>query len=242
MSRATARHRVVAVVAAALTFAATPVVAEYGFDLRSSGTGDEPASASNLAARGDRLQTGTTTPPPSICQQRKAFLIGDSLTVGSIEFGDLDDILLAAGYLVRIDARQSRFTDGGANRLRDESASGALEQLVVVALGTNDAAAGFTTKWFSDNIDRAMAAVGPRRTVLWVNLQLGDLTRQTRFNDVLKLKSFQYPNLLVLDWASQPTRSYLTSDGIHLSPTGYRIRAAYTKDRIDWVTCRRLPY
>ena len=225
-----------------MVLAATPVVAEHGFDVGGESIGDVPAIASNLAARGERVQTLSTTPPPAICQERRAYVIGDSLTVGALDFGGLEDVLAAAGYAARIDARQARFADGGANRLAIEAAEGRLEPLVVVGLGTNDAAAGFTAKWFGDNIDKAMAAVGRTRTVLWINLQLGNLTTQARFNDVLTFKSAQYPNLLVLDWASQPTRQYLEGDGIHYEPAGYRLRTAFTRDRMDWVTCRRLPY
>lgn len=237
-----AHRRAVAAAVAAAVLATTPVLAEYGFDLGSDTVGDAPAAASNLAARGDRVQTAPTTPPPAICFERRAFVIGDSLTVGALEFGGLDDVLDAAGYTARIDARQARFADGGANRLAIEAAAGRLEPLVVVGLGTNDAAAGFTMAWFADNIDKAMAAVGRSRTVLWINLQIGDLARQARFNDVLTFKSAQHPNLLVLDWASQPTRQYLEGDGIHLEPAGYRLRTAFMRDRMDWATCRRLPY
>lgn len=201
----------------------------------------EASTADQLAVRGQRFQVGPTTPPPPICGEDDVFVVGDSLTVGADYFGDLTDLMTAAGYRATVDGSVARFSSGGVTVLGSRVAAGLLEPLVVVALGTNDAAAGYTTSWFAGNVDRIMSVVGPSRVVVWMNLQMADMATADRFNAILFLKSLQYRNLLIGDWAATPNSQYLTGDGLHYNTTGYKNRAAYTVDRTDWATCRRPP-
>lgn len=240
MNRWVRRSRAPMAATIATLLVATPVTAEYGFDVLGHRADSPRPAVLNLAERGMRLQSTVPLGPPAICYERHVFVIGDSLTVGAIKFADLDAVLAAGDYVARIDARQSRFSDGGADQLQIEADAGTLEPVVVVALGTNDATARFTTAWFAEHIDATMAAVGPWRTVLWMNLQLGDTSLSDRFNAVLAFKSAQYPNLFVLDWASTPSHDELAGDGIHLGPRGYVQRVAFLKDQLDRFTCRRL--
>lgn len=201
----------------------------------------DASTADQTAVRGQRIQVGPTTPPPPICGENDVFVVGDSLTVGADYFGDLTDLMTAAGYTATVDGAVARFSSGGVSVLDARRTAGLLEPLVVVALGTNDAAAGYTTSWFAGNVDRIMATVGPSRVVVWMNLQMTDMATADRFNGMLYLKSLQYRNLLIADWASTPNRQYLAGDGLHYNTTGYKNRAAYTVDRADWATCRRPP-
>lgn len=236
-SRRTAVAAVSLVVGAVATLAVT---------VSAVGAGNRPfpqeaSSADQLAVRGERIQAGPTTPPPPICGATEVFVVGDSLTVGADYFGGLADLMDAAGYTATIDGSIARFSSGGATVVSARLAAGELEPLVMVALGTNDASAGYTSSWFAGNVDKLMAAVGPNRVVVWMNLQMADMATADRFNGVLYLKSLQHRNLLIADWANTPNRQYLTGDGLHYSPTGYRNRAAYTVNRADWVTCRLTP-
>jgi hypothetical protein len=236
------RSRVLGGLALALALVATPAAAEVGSNTRDNGAAVTRPLVTNVAERGERAQSSPPTEPPPVCFERRVFVLGDSLMLGSVKVGHLDELLTAGDYLARIDARQSRFADGGATRLRREANDGRLEPLVLVALGTNDATAGFTTAWFAEYIDAAMTAVGPARTVLWLNLQVGDERLTERFNNVLAYKAVQYPNLFVLDWAATPNRQFLADDGIHDDHRGYVNRAAFIKDRLDYFTCRRPPF
>lgn len=230
------RATVVLVTALAVAASTTTVVMAIA--------GRSPGQASNVdqfAVRGDRLQVGPTAPPPAICGETDVVVVGDSLTVGADYFGDLTDVMAAAGYTAVVDGAVARFSSGGVTVLKSRLAEGTLEPLVIVALGTNDAAAGYTTSWFGSNVDKVMSTVGPSRVVVWVNLQMADTATAGRFNAVLASKALQYRNLLVADWASTPNSQYLTGDGLHYNTTGYKNRALFTADRADWATCRLPP-
>lgn len=221
-------------------------VATLAVTVTAVGAGNRPdpqqaSSADQFAVRGERLQVGPTTPPPPICGETDVFVVGDSLTVGADYFGGLADLMDAAGYTATIDGSVARFSSGGVSVVAGRLAAGELEPLVMVALGTNDASAGYTTSWFAGNVDKLMAAVGPDRVVVWMNLQMADMVTADRFNAMLYLKSLQHRNLLIADWAATPNSQYLTNDGLHYNPTGYKNRAAYTVNRADWVTCRQTP-
>lgn len=193
----------------------------------------------------DAAQAAVRIRPPFPCGEQRVFIVGDSLTFGADYFGKLGSLLTGAGYLPRINAIEGRFTSAGATILRDEALAGRLERVVMVALGTNDAAAGYSTTSFAGNVDKVMAAVGASRIVLWVNLQMKSTTTRpyldaatVNFNAILTTKSAQYPNLRIADWEATPNRIYLSSDGIHYSSTGYRNRATFTRERLDSLTCR----
>jgi lysophospholipase L1-like esterase len=203
-----------------------------------TGRAPQQASSDQLAVRGERLQVGPTTPPPPFCGATEVLIVGDSLTVGADYFGDLADLMDAAGYTATIDGSVARFSNGGASVVSQRLADGYLEPVIMVALGTNDASAKYTTSWFAGNVDKLMAVVGTSRVVVWTNLQMTDMVTADRFNAILYLKSLQYRNLLIADWAATPNSQYLTGDGIHYGPTGYKNRAAYTVDRANWATCR----
>jgi lysophospholipase L1-like esterase len=166
------------------------------------------------------------------------YVIGDSLTKGADFPGGLGRSLANAGYHAQVDAEISRFIKAGvqildlhAHRRRDN-----LEPVVMVALGTNDAHAGFTPNAEAALIDELMTAVGPHRLVIWTTTQFLPSFRSDQFNQVLRSKTAHYPNLLVADWAAQDHTKLLTPDGIHYTNDGYRVRAAFTLQALDAVT------
>lgn len=215
---------------------------------RAESTNDVGLAAVDIVGPGvgaDATQGAVRIRPPFPCGEQRVFIVGDSLTVGADYFGQLGSLLTNAGYLPRINAIESRFTSAGATILRDEALAGRLEQVVMVALGTNDAAAGYSAASFAGNVDKVMTAVGPGRIVLWVNLQLKSTTTRPyldaatiNFNAVLTTKASEYSNLRIADWEATPNRIYLSSDGIHYSTTGYKNRAVFSRERMDSLTCR----
>jgi len=159
----------------------------------------------------------------------RVFVVGDSLTVGARDFGGLRSKFANAGYEATVEARTGRGVEWGLSVLRNQGRS--LPSTVVVALGTNDVASGRSTPSFGELVDRVMAAVGPNRIVVWVNLDLDDTSwgaaQEARFNRVLRERAGQHDNLAVADWDSylDGNRSWLAGDRIHLNGRGYRQRA-----------------
>jgi lysophospholipase L1-like esterase len=146
--------------------------------------------------------------------------------------------LANAGYHAQVDAEISRFIKAGeqildfhARRRRDT-----LEPIVMVALGTNDAHAGFTPNAEAALIDELMSAVGPHRLVIWTTTQFLPSFRSDQFNTVLRSRAAHHPNLLIADWDAQDHTSLLTRDGIHYTSEGYRVRAAFTLKTLEAVT------
>lgn len=84
-------------------------------------------------------------------------------------------------------------------------------------------------------VDRMMTAIGPGRTVYWVNLWFGPhgysrLPKPTKANRILRAKAKQYPNLRIVNFArafraaKASGESVGWADGVHLNLAGYRLR------------------
>jgi lysophospholipase L1-like esterase len=187
-------------------------------------------------------EPSTTTPDPRVdnraCGASSVYVIGDSLTVGAAFPGGLEQLLAHAGYHARVDAEVSRFIKAGVQILdfRAHVRRQPLEPVVMVALGTNDAHAGFTITALESLVDELMAAVGPNRSVVWVNTQFLPAFRSDTFNRVLRWKAAQYPNLVIADWDATDHTSSLTASGIHYTNDGYRVRAIFTLQQLEKVT------
>jgi hypothetical protein len=166
------------------------------------------------------------------------YVIGDSLTAGAAFPGELQQFLARAGFRARVDAETSRFIKAGVQILdfRARVRQQPLEPIVMVALGTNDAHAGFTTPALASLVDQLMTAVGPDRLVVWLNTQFIPAFRSDGFNLVLRWKAAQYPNLVIADWAATDHTRYLTPGGIHYTNDGYRVRAAFMLAQLEAVT------
>src|SRR5215207_7014823 len=106
------------------------------------------------------------------------------------------------GFDAKIDAQNGRDIEAGISPLK-KIVSG--RDLVVVALGTNDARTGLTATEANARIDQVMAQVAGK-PVLWVNIYRTD-TKGTMgaaelFDEQLTAATSEYPNLTVLDWSS----------------------------------------
>jgi murein DD-endopeptidase MepM/ murein hydrolase activator NlpD len=197
-----------------------------------------------LAAWGasDMAGTGMST--------SSAYLLGDSMTNGSkSHFGRY-----AQGYEFEYDAKNGLFTkdaiyilddklkeaeEDAARRkakgleplpytitLRNEKAKAA--DTWIVGLGTNDAWSGLDKSVFKEHAEKILD-LARGKNVIWVNVYI-DRGRKLAVKDInegLDELAAQYRNVRVLDYntAVQDNLPYLASDGIHLTPEGYRWRA-----------------
>jgi lysophospholipase L1-like esterase len=204
--------------------------------------GDEPAPSTTAVAapageRGAPAPTTTeVTSPPGQPDPTTTVaplgtdvaMVGDSLTEGVQD--DMARLAPRFGFTLAIDGLQGRRIEGGLEPL-DRLAPG--RDLVVVALGTNDAQPGLTIDQARELIDQAMASVGDQTPVLWVNVFRTDsgaaAAAADRFDLALDMAVSRHPNLTVADWASHVrTRPDLRArDGIHLTTDGYLDRAEW---------------
>jgi hypothetical protein len=155
----------------------------------------------------------------------RVFVIGDSVILGA------RDALVGrlAGWQVTFIAKESFFTWQGPAAIAAYHAG--VGDISVVALGNND---GADPGLFAHQIDQVMAALGPVRKVLWVNL------RQFRSwvpaaNAQLVAATARYPNLEIVDWDARatPDPALVYADGLHLNPAGQAAMAALVGDRVD---------
>ena len=121
-----------------------------------------------------------------------------------------------AGWSVTVWAQEGLSTLGAASIVRASHA--VIGDVVVVALGNNDAGDPTT---FGQRVDGVMAAIGPVRRVIWVNLRTF-ASWVPAMNQQLVLAQGRWPNLQIADWnavaASNPALVY--GDGLHLTPDG----------------------
>src|SRR5690349_4837923 len=134
------------------------------------------------------VPTGVGRAPAGV--DPRVFVIGDSVILGA------HDALVGrlAGWQVTFIARESFFTWQAPAAIAAYRPG--VGDISVVALGNND---GEDPGLFARHIDEVMAAFGPVRKVLWVNL------RQFRpwvpaANAQLAAAATRYPNLEVVDW------------------------------------------
>jgi hypothetical protein len=132
-----------------------------------------------------------------------------------------DSVMLGAAYTlaasipgIDLDATVGRQADAAVGLLQQKAAAGVLGQVVVLQIGNNGT---FTDAQF----DRLMAAVGPDRKVVFVNLKV-PRAWEAGNNAVIAAGVSRYANASLVDWATAcATYQGLTiSDGIHLTPAG----------------------
>jgi len=154
-------------------------------------------------------------------------LIGDSLTVG--EFTTLPAGAAERGLRLDISAQIGRRIPEGVEELRHLPG----RNLVVVALGTNDAQVGLTDAAADALIEQTLAVAGPTTPVMWLTVYRGPTSPEGPavevFNAALARAVPRHANLVVADWAavvrSQP--ALLATDQIHLTEVGYATRSRW---------------
>lgn len=175
-------------------------------------------------------------------QDGRVWVLGDSLTVGTLVYGDpsyLEAAMSRRGRELspRPSAKVGRTVAQGMAVL---SATRGLPDDVVIALGTNDwwSSSSTAASW----VARARRLVGPYRDIYWVGLAMTGSSYdvgERRINS--GLLAGVHEDDAVADATGRPGRSYLldwhayvrdkgitnTGDGIHYSRSGYAARARF---------------
>jgi len=196
--------------------------------LASCGSSDDSIAAYGQRAAPSVAETPTPEPEPSEPEAPlidAVVVIGDSLTVGTEMYGvTLTQSLFNAGVSnVYVSAENGRTTQQGIIELERLSV---VEGAVILALGTNDVAAG-SPEEFGELIDRAVTAVPNNVDIYWLNLYTDQWISDDTYNAKIDQRADLHANLFVMDFESFATTSWLEEDGIHLSPEGYVNRAAF---------------
>jgi lysophospholipase L1-like esterase len=171
-----------------------------------------------------------------VCQ--RVVIIGDSLTVGAEPHHRAQ--LVAAGIPGIVDGNTSRRIPAmstpqlsgvlTAERIRREWGDA---DCWVIALGNNDIAsvASMSSSTAATLVAQLVAAVSPGARVWWVNVRdvrtAELIAKAATFNGVLDARAASDAAFEVVDWASLVAANPAWStDGIHVTATGYRARAA----------------
>lgn len=164
-------------------------------------------------------------------------VVGDSLTEGAEYFGSLRKSLLATGIWprVNVDYKRGRTVRQGIPVLVRQLDRAQNPTAIIVALGTNDMMSHSEPAWPARVIDELMATTRGL-PVLWVNVTFDTArhpdwkARANRFNRTLVSAASRWPNLTVANWSRGfvPAGRYrFISDGVHLTVSAYRQRAAW---------------
>lgn len=173
--------------------------------------------------------------------QGQVVIVGDSLMEGTAVYGSLASRVTKRKIWtgVVLDYKRGRTTVQGTRTLAQRLARAENPTAVVIALGTNDMLSHADPGYPSGIIDALMnEALG--LPVLWVNVTFSRIhpdwrARASRFNRALRAAQSEWPTLRVADWSRTfvPSgRSNYIADGIHLSTSAYRARAAWLDSQI----------
>jgi peptidoglycan/LPS O-acetylase OafA/YrhL len=170
-----------------------------------------PAATSTTAApAAPAAPPPTTAPAPAAAPTYPpTTAIGDSVLVGAAQA-----MSSRMGPSLAVDAAIGRQMTDAGQLVSDLAARGQLGQVVLLHLGNNGP---FT----AEQIDAVIAAIGPDRTVLLVNV-LVPRRWEGEVNGQLAAAAARHPNAVLVDW-----RTFVTSeggltrdDGFHLTANG----------------------
>jgi lysophospholipase L1-like esterase len=181
-------------------------------------------------------------PAPEPGQGERVLVIGDSLTRDALPA--LERVLTRDGWNPTVRCWGGKRLDWGIDQVRRAKALDQLPDTVVLALGTNDMWR-VAPRLTRTRIDQMLQALGPKRTVFWVNLHFdGGLApsraKETWFNNELVRQTKRRPNLTVIDWAGTARAAGVrTRDGVHYPVAGSQARAAAIATALaDFATTR----
>jgi peptidoglycan/LPS O-acetylase OafA/YrhL len=150
----------------------------------------------------------TTAPaPPAAPTFPPTTAIGDSVLVGAAQA-----MSSRMGPSLAVDAAIGRQMTDAGQLVSDLAARGQLGQVVLLHLGNNGP---FT----AEQIDGVLAAIGPDRTVLLVNV-LVPRRWEGEVNGQLAAAAARHPNVVLVDW-----RTLVTSEGGLTRDDGYHLTA-----------------
>lgn len=168
--------------------------------------------------------------------QGRLLIIGDSLSVGTDYFGQLQSRIerLAIWTKVLINDKPGRKASLAAPILKKQLTVDTTA--IVIALGTNDMISR-TESWYPQYVIDLVMAKTRNLPVLWVNTEFSALgrrdwiSRSVRFNRALVKAQARWPQLRIADWNTSfvpKAASRFIADGVHLTVSGYKTRATFT--------------
>ena len=91
------------------------------------------------------------------------------------------------------------------------------------------------------DIELMLAEIGPGRDVVMATIQHQNAVWEANWNQALRNVAARHPALHVVEWQAEADQhpSWWGGDGVHLSPTGYRVRSQALVDGDDAVAGRR---
>ena len=132
-----------------------------------------------------------------------------------------DSVMLGAAYTLAgsipgldLDASVGRQASSAIGLVQQKAAAGVLGEVVVLHIGNN----GTLT---NEQFDQLMAAIGPDRRVVVLNLHVPRTWEESN-NAVISNGVSRYANAVLIDWAAAGNAypQVLYNDGIHLTPGG----------------------
>ena len=169
-------------------------------------------------------------------------ILGDSITWGSDYFAKAQKLVAGDGQWVNVvlDGQYSRrvafptpntsIRMSGVKSYLKLKAAGLNPDAVIVALGSNDVALETKPEIYEKIIRDLMNTLG-NVPVTWLTVNRRDtkaiFARSVVFNTVLVKLTSEYPNLVLSDWSAiiNDNPKLMSWDKVHLTPTGYAIRA-----------------
>lgn len=184
----------------------------------------------------DALPVSASSPRP-----HRVLVLGDSLTLGTLSTGLLGPQSSESGYSLLIDAKNGASTYSTPDSIkkhlsksstRKNHTAGNNIDLILVALGTNDATHWISESWFRARVEKIMKASG-NTPVLWIDVRLSKkYPAADSLNRVLREVASRNPRLTILPWSEASASHRLSSDGIHLDRKGYTLRARFMSDAL----------
>ena len=144
-----------------------------------------------------------------LAQRIQLTAVGDSVMAGSSN--DLKRLMPKA----IINAAVSRQLNVAFDLLNNYQKQGVLADNVLIGLGTNGP---FST----DDFDRLMHQVGPKRHVFWINTHVPTKQWQGQVNNQLEQGTKRFHNLTIIDWYgySKKHPNWFYQDETHPTPVG----------------------
>lgn len=187
------------------------------------------------------IGAGSST-PFTVGTSPSLLIIGDSITWGTDYFAKAQKLVAGDGQWanVVVDGQYSRrvafptpntsIRMSGVKSYLKLKGEGLKPDAVIVALGSNDVALETKPEIYEKIIRDLMNTIG-NVPVTWLTVNRRDtkaiFARSVVFNTVLVKLTSEYPNLVLSDWSAiiNDNSKLMSWDKVHLTPTGYAIRA-----------------
>lgn len=181
---------------------------------------ENPTACTNVGFGGNAETQGGTG-------NNSVYVLGDSLTVGMRDSGELQTKLQAAGWApTKINGIVSQTVDGAMGQVDLDQDQIKPAGTVVIMLGTNKSS-DFANK-IKAMVDK-VRILSPQATIYWMNA-FTNKADYTDINNAIAAQS-QGLNYKVIDWKAEFTANQakysMAGDGIHMTPAGYKAKSDF---------------